>query len=161
MVEITLRGAWTVTLLGVWCQARLGMNVLEDGPVPVAFFVVTYPPGILIYVGLLQMINGIWGIARARGYLQIKNNIYQVSLGFQWINVLVLQDIVQLSYSSWGMLAPVAPTLAAWTVGLSPMPAYLDHKMSTLPETFPDDYYKATVFPISSIEVCKGSKTTV
>lgn len=147
-------------LLGVWCQARFDMNVLEDGPVTVAFFVVTYP-GISIYIGLLQMINGIWGIARARGYLQIKNNIYQVSLGFQWINVLVLQDIVQLSYSSGGMLAPVAPTLAAWTLGLSLMPAYLDHKMSTLPETFPDDYYKATVFPISSVNVSEEIESDV
>jgi hypothetical protein len=28
-----------------------------------------------------------------------------------------------------------------WTLGLTIMPAYLDHKMNTLPETLPDGYY--------------------
>lgn len=129
-------------LLGVWCQARFDMNILEDGPVTVAFFVITYP-GISIYIGLFQIFNGIWGIARARGYLQVENvqNIYQLSLAFQWINVLVLQDLVQISYAPGGMLAPVAPTVAAFTLGLSLMPAYLDHKMVSLPEEFEEGYY--------------------
>ena len=128
-------------LLGAWCQGRLEMNVLgEDGPVAVAFFIVTYP-GISMYIGLLQMTNGVWGIVRAQDGENKNSNgnrnvpIYQLSLGFQWINVLVLQDIVQIGYLPGGMLVHVAPFLACWSLGLTLMPAYLDHKMATSPET--------------------------
>ena len=144
-------------LLGAWCQGRFEMNVLgEDGPVAVAFFIVTYP-GISMYIGLLQMTNGVWGIVRAQDGENKNSNgnrnvpIYQLSLGFQWINVLILQDIVQIAYLPAGMLAPVAPFLACWSLGLTLMPAYLDHKMATLPEIFPKDYYYYGV-AISDVE---------
>ena len=132
-------------LLGTWCQARFNMNTLENGPIAVAFFIVSYP-GSSMYIGRLQMVSGVWGIARARGYLNMtKYNIYQFVLGFQWINVLVLQDIAQIGYLPAGMLAPVAPFLACFSLGLTLMPAYLDHKMNTLPDTFPEDYYTINV----------------
>lgn len=151
-------------LLGAWCQGRFEMNVLgeDGGPVAVAFFIITYP-GISMYIGLLQMVNGIWGITRAQENNKNKKNsipIYQLSLGFQWINVLVLQDIVQIGYLPGGMLAPVAPFLACWSLGLTLMPAYLDHKMATLPETFPEDYYYYGAGAIAAISDVEHSSST-
>lgn len=144
-------------LLGTWCQARFNMNTLDNGPVAVAFLIVSYP-GISIYIGLLQMANGVWGIARARGYLNTtKNNIYQFLLGFQWINVLIFQDIAQIGYLPGGMLAPVAPFLACFSLGLTLMPAYLDHKMNTLPDTFPEDYY-LTIASMDKIDKLDASE---
>jgi hypothetical protein len=128
-------------LLGVWCQARFNMNVLVDGPITVAFWTVTYP-GINMFVGLLQMINGVWGVTRAAGvgFMQAKPNYYQLSLAFQWICVLCLQDIMTLAYVG-ATVAGAAPTFAAFSLPLTLMPAFLDHKRTTLPTTFPDDYY--------------------
>ena len=142
----------------------------EDGPVDVAFFIVTYP-GISMYLCLLQMANGVWGIVRAQDGENKNSNgnrnvpIYQLSLGFQWINVLILQDIVQIAYLPAGMLAPVAPFLACWSLGLTLMPAYLDHKMATLPEAFPEDYYyygagagAGAIIAISDVEHSSSSE---
>jgi len=126
-------------LLGAWCQGRFDMDVLEKGPVKVAFLVVVYP-GISMFIGLLQFINGVWGIARSLGYFQIKN-VYQFSMAFQWIMVLALQNIAQIAYLPGGTAAPVAPTLAAFSLSLTLFPAYLDYKISTLPDTLPHDYY--------------------
>lgn len=138
-VGVLLLAGLVQFLLGVWCQARFGTNVLKDGPVTVAFWTITYP-GINMFVGLLQMMNGVWGMARIRGLCEAKPNFYQFSLAFQWICVLCLQDITTFAY--WGAtMAPAAPTFAAFSLPLSLMPAFLDHKRTSLSLTFSDDYY--------------------
>lgn len=43
-----------------------------------------------------------------------------------------------------------------WTLGLTIMPAYLDHKMNTLPETLPDDYYGAVSTEAEEEKVAVG-----
>ena len=148
-------------LLGIFCRARFSRNALgEHGPIAVAFFIVSYP-GISMYVGLLQVFNGFWGIARAYNGAQNNTTIpfYQLSLAFQWINVLVLQDIVQIAYLPAGMLAPVAPFLACFSLGLTLMPAFLDHKMNTLPETFSEDFYGESV-AMSDVEENSSFEST-
>ena len=131
-------------LLGCYCQANFDMSaVAENGAVGVAFLVVSFP-AIAIYVGLLQLINGVWGLARSKHMLLMADTklpVYQLSLAFQWINVLILQDIVQIAYLPGGTLAPVAPFLAAFSLGLTLMPAYLDHKTNTVPDELPQGYY--------------------
>ena len=141
-------------LLGTYIRARFERRVLEEGPIGVAFLLVSYP-GISIFIGLVQMINGLWGIARARGYFTAKY-VYQISLGFQWLLVLILQDVSQIAYLPAGGMAPLAPSLAAFSLGLSMMPAFLDHKMSTLPARFPPEYYSE-----SSSSIVVGDKDVV
>ena len=129
-------------LLGWWCQARFDVNA-EDGPIGVAFLVLSFPE-IAIFVGLLQLVNGLWGLARSQGVGLLANNpvpVFQLSLAFQWLCVLVLQDLVQIAHLPGAENAPVTPFLACFSLGLTLMPAYLDHKANTLPETMPDNYY--------------------
>lgn len=133
-------------LLGCWCQARFDIFTPVIGPVGVAFLVVTFP-WIAILVGLVQLFNGVWGMARSFGVGLVESSstnpvpVYQLSLAFQWILVMVLQILIQIAYLPGGNLAGVAPFLASFSLGLTLMPAYLDHKTNTLPETLPHDYY--------------------
>lgn len=143
-------------LLGCWCQAHFDINTAESGHVGVAFLVVSFP-WISIYVGLLQLFNGLWGVARSFGMGHLDDGIttlpvYQLSLAFQWLNVLVLQDLTQIAHLPEGTLAPVAPFLACFSLGLTLMPAYLDHKANTLPETLPEDYYYDEVTTSKGVE---------
>jgi hypothetical protein len=68
-------------------------------PVAVSFFVISYP-GLFMFVGLWELLNGLWGIARSFDFLNFEMDIpiYQLSLGLQWLFILILQDIVQLAY---------------------------------------------------------------
>jgi len=134
-------------VLGIFCAKKGGMNVLTEGPITAAFLIVTYPV-IAIFVGLIQVINGGCGVARSMGFLA--NNpaaiaIYPMSLAFQWFCVLSLQVLAQIGYLPGGDMAPAAPMVVAMSLGLSLMPAYLDHKMRTLPQSFPEDYYYTEV----------------
>lgn len=130
-------------LLGCWCSARFEVNTAEIGPVAVAFLIVSFP-GISVYVGLLQLMNGVWGIARSMGIGLMENTsipVFQLSIAFQWLSVIVLQNLVQIAYLPGGNAAAVVPFLACFSLGLNLMPAFLDHKSNTVPDTLPDDYY--------------------
>jgi len=133
-------------LLGAVVAGLFGGRDLFLGPVTAGFFVISYP-GLFMFVGLWEMLNGFWGMARSFDILNFQMDvpIYQLSLGVQWLFILFLQDIVQLAYLPDGSMkaAAVAMAIPFWTLGLTIMPAYLDHKMNTLPETLPDDYYGA------------------
>jgi len=126
-------------LLGCYCQSRFDMDDLKYGPVTAAFWVITYP-GINIFIGLFQMFNGVWGMARIGGWFDFNPNFFQFSMGIQWIFVLYLQIVTSLAYNG-PVFAMAAPTLAAYFLPLSLMPAYLDYKRTSLPATFSDDYY--------------------
>jgi len=127
-------------LLGCVCKARFDVTD-KSQPVGVAFLMVTFPE-ISIAVGLLQLGNGLWGVARSFGIGLGKNSvIFQISLAFQWITVLVLQNLVQVSRLPGDAGIPLTPFLAVFSLGLTFMPAYLDHKANTVPTTMPDNYY--------------------
>ena len=136
-------------ILGTYTRARFNHRVLEEGPIGVAFLVVSYP-GISIFIGLVQIMNGLWGLARVRGYFTTPK-VFQMSLAMQWVMVLVLQVVSQIAYLPGGGLAPLAPSLAAFSFGLSMTPAFLDYKMSSLPAEFPDDYYCDTTSSTDSL----------
>lgn len=72
-------------------------------------------------------------------------------MAFQWINVLVLQDLVQVGHLPLGVMAPVIIFVACFSLGLTLMPAYLDHKMNTVPEILPEGYYGEKVTVESAI----------
>jgi len=125
-------------ILGCWCRARFGKNELLV-PVSVAMWTVSRT-GIFIFTGMVQMFNGFWGLFRVYGLFETKPNFYQYSLAFQWLLVLCFQDIMSLALVT-PFMAHHAPSLAAFSLGLSLMPAFLDHKRTSLPATFPADYY--------------------
>lgn len=136
-------GGLTQFLLGVYVNSNFGSGTLTEGPVRAAMLIVVYP-GAAVFLGLMQVINGIWGVVRSLGiHAGPDDYVYQISILIQWVLVLSLQDVMQVAYLPLGMLAPAAPTLAAITFGINMMPAFLDHKMRNLPEFFPDHYYDA------------------
>lgn len=132
-------------LLGAFSANKFDANVLEKGPVRAAMMLVNYPI-VSIVVGLTQVINGVWGIARSKGLHNGPDDFkYQMSIALQWVLVLCLQDIMQISYLDMGTMAPLAPGLAAVSFGINMMPAFLDQKMRTLPEELSNDYYYSKV----------------
>ena len=135
-------GGLVQLMLGAYCRVRFGLSVLEEGPVRAAMLTVTYPT-IAIAIGFVQVLNGVWGVARSVGYHQASNDyIFQISLAVQWLVVLTVQCVTQIAYLPGGMLAAAAPAFAAVSLGMNLMPAFLDHKMRTLPRRFPADYYE-------------------
>jgi len=73
-------------------------------------------------------------MARSVGILDFGGGVFQMSVWFGWLVQLVLQIITQPSSFPGGMVAPIAPTVAAFAFGLNLMPAYLDSKASSMPE---------------------------
>ena len=85
---------------------------------------------------------GVWGVFRSVGFHQGPNDhSFQIFVAFQWVMVVALQYIVQIGYLPGGQLAAMAPTFVAMTLALNLMPAFLDHKMRSLPLEFHPDYY--------------------
>lgn len=132
-------------ILGGYSAVQFESGSLTHGPVRAALLVVSYPI-ISILVGLIQFFNGSWALARSRGFhLGPTDCSFQISSLFQWVLVLSLQIVAQIGYLEGGTMAAAAPTIAAMSLGLNLMPAFLDHKMRTLPAQFPDDYYYAVI----------------
>lgn len=145
-------------MLGAYCRVRFGLDVLSAGPVGVAMLTVSYPT-ISVFVGLFQVFMGVWGALRSVGYHKGPNDIgFQLFLGVQWILVLSIQCIAQIGYLPGGEGA-AAPTLAAMSLALSVMPAFLDHKMRTLPLQFPSDYYALPV--AKALEISTSSESSM
>lgn len=139
-------GGLVQMMLGAYCRVAFDRTVLDEGPVGAAFLIVSYP-AISIFVGLIQVVNGIWGIVRSLGCHNGPNDAYyQILLAVQWVLVLSLQCIVQVGYLPGGELAAAAPSIAAVSLGINLMPAFLDHKMRSLPSQFDADYYTVPMY---------------
>jgi hypothetical protein len=138
---LTLAGL-SQLLLGCYLLHNFGSGPLA-GPVGVAVYVVSFPE-IAILVGLVQTINGLWGLFRSifnMAHWGPNDNSYPISILIQWFLMLTLQIMTQISYPPADTLAAAAPTVALISVGLNVMPAYLDHKMRNLPAVISEDYY--------------------
>ena len=103
-------------------------------------------PGINIFVGLIQLLTGIFALLRRYGIMNNgkDDNRLQYCACFMWLCMLSMQILTQVGYAPEGMLAPAAPTIACLSLGISLMSAYLDYKMRNTPEELPDDYYGFT-----------------
>jgi hypothetical protein len=130
-------------LLGLHLKNSFGDGPLEFGAVSVAMFYVNFPE-ISIFVGLVQMVVSLFGMARRFG---IRNSptdhSYQYALLFQWVMVVSMTVVTQVAYSPGDAAAALAPSVAMLTLGSNVMPAFLDFKMRTVPEKFPANYYYA------------------
>jgi hypothetical protein len=129
-------------LLGCYLLRNFGSGPFA-GTVDVAFYVVSFPQ-ISIVVGLVQTINGLWGLFRSifnMAHWGPNDNSYPIAILIQWFLVLTLQILTQISYPPADTLAAAAPTVALISVGLNVMPAYLDYKMRNLSPVMTEDYY--------------------
>jgi hypothetical protein len=128
--------------VGAYAAAEFGFGPLKKGPVSAAFIVVHYPI-VTLLVGVIQLLHGLWGIARSFGeHSGPSDNIYQLSMAGQWIVVLVFQIIMQIAYfPSDGKPVQMAAFIAAMSFGINMMPAFLDYKMRSVPQEIPHGYY--------------------
>lgn len=134
-------GGLSQLVLGVDSQTRHG--TFPQPPVRVAFYIISISP-LAIAVGALQMINAVYGVLRAlsmTGIVAMDDTWYQMSLGFGWLVQFALQALTQAAYPTGPESAGLAPTVAAFSVGLSLMPAYLEYKMRSTPALIQPEYY--------------------
>ena len=146
--------------------------VLYLPAIGVAMYIVHFP-GINIFVGLIQLLTGIFALLRRYGIMNNgkDDNRLQYCACFMWLCMLSMQILTQVGYAPEGMLAPAAPTIACLSLGISLMSAYLDYKMRNTPEILPADYYGSSdTAAVNSIqddssvldggEIAKETKTT-
>jgi hypothetical protein len=118
------------------------LSTISKGPIVpapnVAMFTITYPE-ISVTVGLVYMLNGLWGVGRA--YTKPNDDYFPMSLGFQWFLTVALMILTQISYLPLDTMAYAAPTRGCLMLAAHVMPAFLDFKARTTPEVFDNDYY--------------------
>jgi len=131
-------------LLGAYIIHNFGGGELEMGAIAVAMFVVNFP-AISVFVGSVQICNAIWGLARflnLGGLGECKTSYaYQISIFIGWILQFALQVLTQVGYLPNGDGTDALALITALSFGLNLMPAYLDYKARTVPETIDADYY--------------------
>ena len=105
-------------------------------------FTVSFPE-ISVFVGLVYLLNGMYGIIRSFGLVPTSENdhSFQIAMAFQYFCTLVLMIIVQISYLPGGALAAAAPSRACLTMGAHVLPAFLDFKMRSTPANLPPNYF--------------------
>jgi len=135
---------FTQLVLGAYIINNFGGGELEMGPIAVAVFVVNFP-AIAVFVGLIQILNAIWGLAR---YLKLGGlgqdktcYAYQISVFIGWFLQFALQVLTEVSYLPGGAESQALAAITTISVGLNLMPAYLDYKARTVPEKFDADYF--------------------
>lgn len=128
-------------MLGSYVVANFGGGPLA-APVIVAVYVVFFPE-ITIFVGIIQLLTGIFGVFRRYGKFNNgkDDHRYQMALFFTWMCMLSMQIVAQIAYAPADTAAAAAPTVACLSLALCAAPAFLDYKMRTLPEVFPPEYY--------------------
>lgn len=128
-------------MLGIYVLRSVGSGPLPDGPVSVAMFLVNFPE-ISVTVGLVQVLNALYGMVRSFGFHGGENDsLFQATTLFQAICTIVLQVLVQVSYAPGGTAAAAAPSQTMITLGISVIVAYLDFKMRITPDALPRNYY--------------------
>lgn len=132
-------------MLAIYIMSKFDKSKLEKGPIGVAMFVVTFPL-MSFYVGLLQTMNGVWGMLRSKGYGFFKadkkeDSSYTLSVMSSWFVQFTLQVVTQISYLPGATNAAALASITALSFGLNMMPAYLDFKSRSTPETIEPEYY--------------------
>jgi hypothetical protein len=127
-------------MLGAYLLKNFGNGPLA-GPVSVAMYMVHFPE-ISIFVGLVQVLNAFFGMARSFGLSTgADDHTFQATMLFNWVCTVSLQIMTQVAYAPGPTAAGNAPSQTMLTMGLYVICAYLDYKMRTTPETIPADYY--------------------
>ncbi|KAI2494239.1 hypothetical protein MHU86_20296 [Fragilaria crotonensis] len=124
-------------MLGAYTLANISKGPIEPPP-SVAMFTITYPE-ISVTVGLIYMLNGLWGIFRA--YSRPTDDYLPLSLAFQWLLTITLTILTQIVYLPGADMAAALPTRGCLMLGAHLMPAFLDYKARTTSEVVDADSY--------------------
>ena len=130
-------------ILGSYVQSKFGDYDLKVGPIGVAVYVVTIP-ALNIIVGLVQMLNATWGLARSMfrvGYFGENDMSYQVSIFVGWFIQFLFQVMISPGIVPGGMFADAPAAIACISFGLNIMPAFLDFQARAKPDVFDPDFY--------------------
>jgi hypothetical protein len=127
-------------MLGAFILDRFGSGPVAP-PIAVAMFLIWWPE-IAVFVGLVYVLNGLYGIYR--GLTKCTDHYFAITMWFQLICTLILMIGVQTWYAPGDMMAKASPTLASLTLGVSLMPIFLDYLGRTMPEEITHDYYYST-----------------
>ncbi|KAL3936512.1 MAG: hypothetical protein SGBAC_008182 [Bacillariaceae sp.] len=128
-------------LLGAYILFGFGSGPLQHA-ITVAMYTVYYPE-MTIAMGTLQMVIGYFGIARHLDIVPAgaDNHQFQAVILFQWISMLAVQYLTQISLSFEDDYPTGLPEMVLISVGLNVFPAFLDYKMRTTPFNIPPSYY--------------------
>ena len=130
---------FTQLALGAYVRSHFGSERLA-APVAVAVYVVSYP-GITIFLGIVQLVCGAWGMLRSHHVGRFMTMDFQGTMFMAWLLQVVLQAVVQIGILPGPTFSFAAAQVTTVTFGLNLMPAYLDYKAQTLPEDVTAEYY--------------------
>ena len=136
-------------LLGSYVLSKFGGGDLENGPVTVAMLFVSFP-GIAVFLGLIQVLLGLWGVARSFQIGVFFERDFATAMFAAWVLQVILHVLVQVGYVPGGGAVGAAPTITGFSVGLNLMPAYLDFKGRSLPAEISPEYYGETDSEVGS-----------
>jgi hypothetical protein len=89
-------------MLGSYVLKNFGSGPLESGPVAVAIYMVHFPE-ISIFVGVVQVLNALFGMARSFGmHNGADDHIFQVITYSQWLCTITFQIFVEVAHASSG-----------------------------------------------------------
>jgi hypothetical protein len=89
-----------------------------------------------------KVFNGTWGMLRKFGVVSRNDGgAFVCSIWFGWIVQLALQALVQPGVLPGPNAIGEPPELTAFCFGMNFMPAYLDSKSRSLPQSIAPDYY--------------------
>lgn len=126
--------------LAAYASAKFGSSRYVE-PIGAAVYFIHYPILGLV-VGGVVMLNSIFGLLRGMGLLGNNPNdrTFQIS-SFLSLFVNILGIMIQVSIGEGANFAAMAPSLCSFSFAIHVFPAYLDHKMRSMPAVLPDDYY--------------------
>lgn len=132
----------SLLMLAGFTQLVIGIFIINkygSGPLAEPIFAVVYPviffPEICVTVGLIQILTGAIGVARALSKSQDESSVcFQALCFFMYVCMISMQILSQIAFAPGGTAAAAAPTLGCVMFGISFMPAFLDWKMRNVPD---------------------------
>jgi hypothetical protein len=135
-------GGFSQFALGVFLAASYGW-----GPYSQAVHVLIYTvffPSLAIFVGASQILWGMYGFARAVGWVKIRSrddNRFMLATLVTWLVTMILQVIVQPAYGGGMAFLAEIPAYAAVYIPSFVMPAWLEYMLRVSPDRIDPSYY--------------------
>lgn len=126
--------------LGAYAIAKYGTGRYLEPITAVVYFM--HFPVLSLVVGGVVILNSVFGLIRGFGLLgnNLNDRSFQFS-SFLTLLVHLLGVLIQVSIGEGDNFAAVAPSLFSFSFAIHVFPAYLDHKMRSVPAELPEDYY--------------------
>lgn len=134
-------------ILGAFVLSKFGSGPISP-PIAVAMFMVWWPE-IAVFVGLIQICNGLYGMYR--GLNKVQDHTFAMTMWFQLLCILLLMICFQTWYAPGATMGQATPTLASLTLGMSLTPIFLDYLGRTLPEEITHEYYYSSAEDVAAL----------